>query len=347
MLVTLIDRSRITAALMVALGLVLALIVPLAYVLSGAVAAFVTLRRGKTDGLVVAFGGLAILGLLTAAMGYPPGTGVLLPGMFLAASVVVAWALEQSRSLALSMWVATALALLALLVFWLSLDSPQAFWQGLFDQVVQAAAESGQQELAAQLAQMSGGLQWRGVTGQFFGSLFLLLVLGLFWGRSWQARLVNPGGFSQEFSQLRLGRVLALVSALAFMGAAAAGLDFALSVAAVMLYVWLVPAFSLIHWLVRRYQLGRPWIWTAYLLCIMTWIGSNSLFLLFPLAGMLNEYLDVRRLPGASDDGGGGQKPVAPEVEPEADQENAQDDGNESGNENDSDRDDETPKNGS
>lgn len=295
MLAPLIDRSRVSAVLTLALGLVVAALLPLGLILSGAVAAFVTLRRGATDGVVVCLAGLALLAVMTAAAGYPPGSGLLLPTAFLVAAVISAWALDRGRSLTLALWVMAALALAALLVFWLAVDSPEQFWRGLFDDVVQAAAQSGQAELAAQLAAMAEALQWRGVTGQFFGSLFLMLALSLFWGRSWQARLVNPEGFRQEFRALSLGKPLALGSAAMFMLAAALGNDLALSVAAVLLYVWLVPAFALIHWLVARSRLGTGWLWAAYLLCVLTWGGNNMLFLLFPLAAMLNEYLDFRR----------------------------------------------------
>ncbi|MFK7956693.1 MAG: hypothetical protein AB8B96_11390 [Lysobacterales bacterium] len=306
MLVPLIDRSQAAAILTLALSLVLALVMPLAYILCGAVAGFVTLRKGVSQGGIAVVGGLFGLGVVTASMGYPPGTGLMMPGCLLAASVVVAWSLDQTRSLAVAVWTATAVTLVGLLMFWVSLESPEAFWRGLFDEVVQATAQSGQSDLSQQLETMSAGMQWRGVTGLFFGSLFLMLITGLFWARSWQARLVNPQGFQQEFRLLKLGRALALMSALAFMGAAAAGLDLALSVAAVLLYVWLIPAFSLIHWLVARYQLGRGWIWAAYIICALTWIGSSTMFLLFPLAGMLNEYLDFRQPPGA---GKPGEKP--------------------------------------
>ncbi len=291
----LIDRSRLSAILMLALGLVVAALLPLGLVLAGAVAAFVTLRKGLAEGLVVTATGLILLAVMTAAAGYAPGNGMLLPTAFLAAALASAWTLDQSRSLTLAVLTMAGLALLALLLFWLAVDSPEQFWRALFDEVVQAAAESGQSDLAAQLGQMAEALQWRGVTGQFFGSLFLLLTLSLFWGRSWQAKLVNPEGFRQEFQALSLGRPLALGSAAAFMLAAALGQDLPLSIAAVLLYVWLVPAFALIHWLVARAGLGAAWLWAAYLLCALTWGGNNMLFLLFPLAAMLNEYLDFRR----------------------------------------------------
>ncbi|MEM1091571.1 MAG: hypothetical protein AAF552_13580 [Pseudomonadota bacterium] len=303
MLAPLIDRSRVSAILTLALGLVVAALLPLGLVLAGAVAAFVALRKGITEGLLVSAGGLILLAVMTAAAGYPPGNGMLLPAAFLGAALVSAWTLDTGRSLTLSVWTMAALALLALLLFWLAVESPEQFWRALFDEVVQAAAESGQSDLAAQLGAMAEALQWRGVTGQFFGSLFLLLTLSLFWGRSWQARLVNPEGFRQEFQALTLGKPLALGSAAAFMLAAALGLDLPLSIAAVLLYVWLVPAFALIHWLVARAGLGTAWLWAAYVLCVLTWGGNNTLFLLFPLAAMLNEYLDFRRR-GSSEAGG-------------------------------------------
>ncbi len=306
MLVPLIDRSRVTAIMVVALGLILAIVLPLAYVFCGAVAGFVTLRKGLSQGVVAAGGGLFVLGVIVASMGFPPGDGLLLPGCFLAASVMVAWSLEQTRSLSVAVWAATAVTVVGLLAFWLSIESPEAFWRGVFDELIQAANQSDRSDLAQQLETMSARLQWRGVTGQVFAIYFLMLITGLFWARSWQARLVNPSGFQQEFRLLKLGRPLALMSAMAFMGAAAAGLDMALSVAAVLLYVWLIPAFSLIHWLVARYELGRGWIWAAYVLCAMTLIGNNTLFLLFPLAGMLNEYVDFRRPPNG---GRGGENP--------------------------------------
>ncbi|MEM9533427.1 MAG: hypothetical protein AAGA23_21070 [Pseudomonadota bacterium] len=294
MLASLIDRSRVTSALLVSLGIG----IPMGLVLSGAVVSLATLRRGATDGVVVAIGGLAVFVALTAFAGFAPGSGALTPAAFMAASIVIAVGLRNTRSLAFAVWMAVAATLTWLLAFWLSVTSPAEYWRGLFEQLIRSFSETGQVEFAAQLKALSEKIAWRGVTGQVFGTLFVLLALALFWGRSWHARLANPGGFQAEFHELELGRLGALTAAALFMAAAATGHELVLSAAAIMLYVWLVPAFALIHWQVKRRELGSGWLWAAYLVCVFSLGGNNMIFLAFPLVGMLNEFLSFRRGPG-------------------------------------------------
>ncbi len=136
------------------------------------------------------------------------------------------------------------------------------------------------------------------MSGLALGVMMLIVWIGLFLGRSWQARLVNPGGFSVEFRGLRLGRTLALGSAAVFFGNAVIGQAWLLNVSAFLIQVWLVQGLAYLHWTVARGEPARRSLWlvVTYTLLGLFWLTGNPLAIIVPLVGMVGEIVDFRRL---------------------------------------------------
>lgn len=291
MLAQIVDRNRLSAAFFVAAGL----LVPLGVVFSAGVTSLVTLRRGWVDGLTVGLLGFGVIAGLLAFAGPTLDWGVLIQGALLVAVVAMAQLLRQMQALAAALWLALAFCLSGVLIYWMVADDPVGYWQRAFGQLLdQFAARGG--NLSDSERAMLDSLQWRGVTGHVFGCCFLMVSAGLFIGRGWQAKLVNPGGFRQEFHWLRLGRGLALGSAAVFMASGILQQDLLLNLAAVLIYVWMIAGFSVIHGLVGVLELGSGWLWLVYGLTVLTWAGASPLFLVVPLAGLVNEFVDLRRV---------------------------------------------------
>jgi hypothetical protein len=206
----------------------LSLLLPLIGLLSGAGVGLVTLRQGlKAGALTTAGATLATALLMMLIFGNPlPVIGFLLlqwiPIGFLA------WLLRGSRSLNLAIYAGLGLGLLVVVVQIVSLSAPTDFWREQLLPIARHSVEAGlfeqsqSTEAVEQLAPLMCGLVGAGFMLQLLFSLYL--------ARWWQALLYNPGGFSAEFRQLRLHRMLGLLGG-------------------VTLGFWLIPGVNLPAWL--------------------------------------------------------------------------------------------------
>ncbi|MGB1191499.1 MAG: hypothetical protein ACPG3T_01110, partial [Pseudomonadales bacterium] len=90
--------------------------------------------------------------------------------------------------------------------------------------------------------------------------------MSLLTARWWQAKLYNPGGFQQEFYQLRLSRanILVLVAGLVLFSIIEGYHQWAWLFAIPMIIVGI----ALVHALVALKQLSRPWLIGFYLLFV-------------------------------------------------------------------------------
>ena len=295
MLARLVDSRRFIAILIIAAGIA----IPLAFIFSGAAAALVTLRRGGSEGTIAALAAWSLVAGLLLLVGRSPDLALIGMLGLLLGIVLMAAALGQYSALNAGIWVGIGLALAAFFAFWTLADDPVAYWRdafvGMLDTLVAQMREAGEVPLSdEQRVRLVEGLQWRGAAGNVFGTLLLLACASLFLGRSWQARLVNPGGFRSEFHRLRLHRPLALATAACFMLAALWQWDWLLNVAAILLYVWIIQGFSVIHGSVGILAGRSGWLVLIYILCLSGWMSANPLVLLVPLLGLINEFFDVR-----------------------------------------------------
>lgn len=123
------------------------------------------------------------------------------------------------------------------------------------------------------------------------GSLnFLMALLATFLGRSWQARLYNPGGFQREFHNFRLGGPVVLVCVLFMAFAPMLGANPALAALTFGLPL-LVSGLALVHGLVAMRGLGVFWLVVMY--ASMLVLGPTLLLMLIFVA-ILDSWLDFR-----------------------------------------------------
>ncbi|WP_444959167.1 hypothetical protein [Microbulbifer sp. ZKSA002] len=268
-----IMRGRVRAVILTMLG------IPL---ISPAILALVSLRRGSSDGLMV-----LAWALLPVIVAYMTGhASLMMAGLTICAFVAAfcgAIALRGTQS-----WVTTLMTVTFASVVGVLLTSnfSGGLLQGL-EQTLEAAGvplgpdaqEQLKQEPLAEL-QIAGNLSW---------VLALFTTLSLVLGRYWQALLYNPGGFRQEFHQLRLPRWLAVVGMLLWLlclitpGYALWGLVITLPLQ--------VAAIALIHWQVANRNWGLGPLVAMYVMLVIAAI---------PLAGFLcglalvDSWIDIR-----------------------------------------------------
>ena len=296
------DRGPASAAALAALTLVGAVWLPLVLptgsllsmlliVLSAAVVAFVILRRGEAA--AARAGGVCVAMLI--------GLSLALYGSLVQVPLValVFWLPAVLAAVVLRRYVSLDLAVLALAVCGAAI----AVGVHLF------AGEDGgpwREPLTAQLsAQSSSGLSEEQIEALVDGlsnlmagamgvSVMSVALCSLFLARYWQASLVRPGGFREEFHALSLGKGAALACLVAI--ALAMLVDGRLwdALAIVAVFAFFIQGLAVAHALVRRRGLSRGWLVGLYALLLL----PHTLLLLAALG--LADNLFRLRGPGKS-----------------------------------------------
>ena len=283
-------RGRMQATIVASVLAVLAVLITPLSVFSAAVIGLVALSQGIREGFLVVLMGLVAL----AALGW-----LLFDGpMVLLATGAVLWlplllmgeALRITRSLRLVVEIAAAAGMLLIALQYLLLDDVTGFWNELLQQYLtllvnpDVVQEADRQNVADTLAPwMAGGLG---------AAWFIQLVLSIFLARSWQSVLYHPGGFSQEFYELRLGRwLLLLVPVLLLSGMLGDKPGFLAQLALVGMAAFFIQGIALVHGLVSNYKAGQVWLIGFYLLLI---IGMPASFTAVSAAGYADGWLNIR-----------------------------------------------------
>ena len=235
--------------------------------LGSAAVALAILRRGLQASANVF---LFVL-LLAAAWAY---TGNIVPLSTLLCSSVLAVALRATSSWSMVITFSPFVIIIwagALLVFASDYVAQLMVYaeQGLeiFKQQLElAAANGGNPERAEQMLAQMPPLTAEHLLGNLAFMQMLLTLISLFTARWWQAKLYNPGGFQQEFYQLRFSRTNILVLV--------AGLVLFSSIEGYNQWAWLfaipiiVVGIALVHALVALKQLSRHWLFGFYVIFI-------------------------------------------------------------------------------
>ncbi len=267
-LAELIMRGYPQAALVAAASALLSLLLPLFGLVSGAVIALVTLRRGVREGALLV--GLATLGvgLLGAlALGSPwPALGTLL--ILWLPVWGLATLLRLSRSLSLTVGAGGLIGALVVLLVHALVADPATGWLEFMTPFREVLVRDG--VVDPQAAEILFGAIARWMTGAFAAAIVLQWLLGLFIGRWWQALLYNPGGFGEEFRDLRLHRLLGVAGLvlLIWIGLAP-GPGLIPDLVIVLTPLFLLQGLAVAHQLHRARGLHPGWLFGLYVLLVV------------------------------------------------------------------------------
>ena len=248
---------------------------------SGASLALVTLRRGWQSGIQVLLGALLLTALLAGlVLGNPFGLVVAnliywLPVWLCAVVLRQTIRLDQ----ALQAGVLFGLVLIAL-AYGLAGD-PAAWWAANLKTVFASLASEGGPDLSAQVAVLA-----RWMTAVASAGLVLGVLLSVLLGRWWQSLLYNPGGFGEEFRQLRLGlptavfAIVLLLMGFFWQGTAGRMAADGLMVVSVGL---LLQGLAVVHALAYQRKRHVGWLVALYLLLLLAGLQVAPLLALLGL----------------------------------------------------------------
>ncbi|MFT7234587.1 MAG: Na+-transporting NADH:ubiquinone oxidoreductase subunit NqrB, partial [Methylophagaceae bacterium] len=132
------------------------------------------------------------------------------------------------------------------------------------------------------------------MTGLVVAGLFTNVVLGLLLGRAWQAGLYNPGGFAEEFQQIQLGKVPAIITILMAAIALISGAGFAIiqNCLPILLVLFSVQGVAVVHCVVRMQQKHKGWLVVMYVLLL---VMMPQMVFLLAVVGVLEQWFNFRR----------------------------------------------------
>lgn len=273
-----IMRGRRQATLVVAI----AAAVPLLFWISAAGLALVVLRRGISEALpVLAWG---ILPAIAWAW-----VGDITPLLVIGGTALLAMVLHSRSDWASVLLLAVPLGLGFAVLLLTVLSEP-----------LQVLAGQIQERLPELLADMGGTVDEASMAGieallvpvlaGLMGAVHMLMVLVcLMVGRSWQARLYNPGGFREEFHRLRLSPAVAGLLLLASLFSPQLGqLALLAPIASLPL---LLAGLALVHGIVGIKRLGAVWLVILYVVLV---IAAQFVYPLIMFMAFIDSLFDFR-----------------------------------------------------
>ncbi len=247
--------------------------IPMLFWVSAAIISLVVLRRGTSEGLKI---------LAWAAMGqFSTIIGLI-------TTVALALVLRQTVS-----WQKTLLALLpagALIALILAQLAPQQI--SLISDLVMTFIRDYVKQAGESTDDLVAGIRplvEYGVIGVVTWFNLVSCILGLVLARSWQAQLYNPGGFREEFHQIRLPLTVAM-GLLAFTLVGATFVPFLLVLVPAATLPLLVAGLAMIHGLVGMRQLGSFWLVGFYILLIFVTQLAYPVIVLTACLGSLFDF---------------------------------------------------------
>lgn len=251
-----------------ALTVISLLVLPLAFLLSGAPLALVTLRRGERAGFQV----IAGVGLILAALAALAGIG---PALALAYAVTIwlpVWlcslSLRRSESQATVVLAAAMLAAVFATGMHVAVPDVTEWWRGWLEAWLAESLPAADAARYAGIVSSAAPL----LNALMAVAMMLSMVVAVLLGRAWQAALFNPGGFRREFHGLRLPRALVLplvVGGIAVVLVEGTALPLVRDLLIIGLFAFLFHGVAAVHRTVAGRGLHPGWLAGMYVLMLL------------------------------------------------------------------------------
>jgi len=286
-------RGRLQAVFAVTILAILSWNMSLIGILNAAAIGLVTLRRGANEGLItagLATLGSALLGLLVLGDIAPALATMALIWMPI---LLIAIVLRTTRSLAAAVQSGLLLGVAVVMAYFIAMPDMVAGWSEILETFSKPLVEAELLTTVQQINLVESLAPW--MTGILAAGLYLQLIAGLLMARWWQATLYNPGGFRQEFHNLRLHRVLAYIAVpvlvLGF-NAEMSGAGLLINYAAILLVtVYFVQGLAFVHGMMALAGANSSWLIAMYVLLI---VALPNMFGLLFAAGYADAWFDFR-----------------------------------------------------
>ncbi|MEW8562279.1 MAG: DUF2232 domain-containing protein [Candidatus Thiodiazotropha sp.] len=270
----------------------LSLIFPFIGILGSACIGLVFLRQGPSGGIkTLLLSTLAIALLLGVIFSNP----LMAIGILLVLWIPVAMlgmVLRNTRSLAFTTQAAIGFGLLVVLIQYIVLSDPAAFWQQYLQPLGERFVVAGLLDQAQSLKLVE---QMSVVMCGAVAVVFMLqLLFSLYLARWWQAMLYNPGGFATEFHQLRVHWLVGIVGALALLLLMLPGESIPAifsCLGTVVLGVLFLQGLAVAHGVFKGMKSAQLWLVVTYILLI---VFMPQMVMVLTSIGLMDVWIDFR-----------------------------------------------------
>ena len=261
--------GRIPAFVVVFGCLFLALVSPLFQffaILSGAAIVLITLHAGPRNSVYIIVISTAALTASSYFLIQQPFLGAATAVAQLIPSFIVATILYSTRSLSLSLQATSLLGALGFIALTLLFPNSDLFWQKALAPMLTPVLEAGGytlEQIPALIAQSS-----KYMNGLLVASVVLVHSSILLFGYYLYSLHINSSQFRDDIKQLRLGKVLAVLTVITGVWAVASGSAFAAQLCGILAILFFLQGMALIHTTCGSMTKGKLWLIITYILVI-------------------------------------------------------------------------------
>ncbi len=317
-LATYLLRGNREAIIVVLVCSVLALLIPVFGLFNAVIVGLVSLRQGVNKGLmltgissVVVVTGISVFGVLPEANAIQGVAAISQWVISLLGLVALCGVLRYSRSLQMTMLSALGAGVAVIVGFRLFVRDTVSWWQSSRFETVKELYNNAVESVLAQQATVNHHML-ESVSAYLVGIVVATftagLIIHLFLSRSWQAAMFNPGGFRDEFIQLRFTRKIAMlpvICVVVFMIAGAENFIGYSCLAITMVFAMLSTLFGLA--VIFGVFKARNWHWGIVVGAIAAFLVVGTLqfrsleypavmlILVFAFIGFIDTFLDFRK----------------------------------------------------
>ena len=284
-----IMAGRIQAAIFVIVSTLISLLLPPLIIFNNAAIALITLRKGWQQGVIYTLLATFILVVISILLNQTAGSGLVAGLATWLPVVLIASILAMTTSWGKALLSTLILGTLGIILFHLWHPDATAYWKPVIEQMkplLQQAYQLNEGSIDDKINEAAG---W--MTGTFAAAISIIAILSLIIARNWQAMLYNPGGFGEEFREIRLGKQTAIALVVGIAIAVVTGNQLIIELIMVGVAVFMFQGLSLAHALVKQREMHIGWLIALYVFMFLLLIQMIVLLATFAI---IDNFVDFR-----------------------------------------------------
>lgn len=287
-----IMSGRYQAIVFISLFAVLSLVIPPFVFLSNAAVALVALRQGYNQGIIVALISSIVFAVIAMLLQQNFLTGLASALQQWLPMILFATILTRTVSWACTLQAMLLIVVGGLIVFHLSISDAQEYWKDTISHLVDVFSK--EQAWSKEDSRKFIEVLSTWVSTIIAVGLLVSWIVSMFIARHWQAMLYNPGGFGEEFRELRLGKVLAIALLIVVLLFVMTDSQLFADLSIVGMTVYFFQGLALIHGLVKKLQMSHFWLVGMYIFMIPIFPSMLVIIILLVSFGIIDSFADFR-----------------------------------------------------
>jgi hypothetical protein len=250
-------------------------------ILAAAAIALIWLRHGSKEGLFTCLWALLPAAVIIGFMGN------FMPLLMIATAAVSSEVLRITRSWPYGLIALSGCGLLTAIGLEVFAQTSMQVYVDLYSTFLEELKQQIPDQEVAKL--LTTTIDSAFVAGLFGSMLMMAGFISLALARSWQAKLYNPGGFQQEFHQLRLGRIDIVIAVVLTIVFYQMGMQY-LTWVWIALFPLLIAGVALFHAVAKSKNLAIQWYILFY--CVLAFWDPLKIVLV--LVTTVDSIIDIR-----------------------------------------------------